>query len=153
MVTNTLPAGVNYVSVSPPGIATNFAGTVIGSLGTLGNGATGSFSITVTPVVAGTITDNVTVGSGVPPVFKSHGQASVKTLVEAVQLNVALSGANLTFTWPTIGSNYTLQTATSLSPPIAWTPVSSPTPQLVGGQYTVTLTNAGGTHYFRLTGP
>ena len=61
MVTNFLPAGVIYVTNVPAGIATNFAGTVVGSLGSLGSGTSGSFSIIVTPLVAGTITDSVNV--------------------------------------------------------------------------------------------
>ena len=84
--------------------------------------------------------------------LKANGQASVKILVEAVQLGINSAGQSLTFTWPTFGSNYTLEYATSLNPPVTWTTVTSPQPQLIGGQESVTLTNSGGTRYFRLIG-
>ncbi len=152
-VTDTLPAGVTFVSNSPPGIATNSAGTVIGNLGTIGSGGVVMFNIVVMPTVGGTNTDTVNLGDNVAFPFKADRTASVKTVVIAVQLGIAKSGNSLTFSWPTNASAYTLQFATNLNSPVTWTSVTSPAPQLVGGQYTVTLTNSGTTRYFRLNGP
>jgi hypothetical protein len=68
-------------------------------------------------------------------------------------LGIAKSGNSLTFNWPTNASAYNLQFATNLTPPVTWTPVTTPAPQLLGGQYSVTLTNSGATRYFRLSAP
>src|SRR5262245_55998558 len=67
MVTDTLPAGVGFVSATASqGSCSQASGTVTCTLGGLGNGATATVTITVTaPGQAGTITNTAAV-SGLP---------------------------------------------------------------------------------------
>ncbi len=152
LFTNVLPAGVNFVSVSPAGIATNTFGTVIGLLPNLGSGSASTFTITAIPTVGGTVTDTVSVGSAVPDPLKGNNKASVKTVVNGgTQLMFAPSGSTFVFTWPTNGMG--LQMATNLNPPVVWTSVTNPLPSIISGQNSVTMPITNGTRYFRLVSP
>jgi hypothetical protein len=53
------------------------------------------------------------------------------------QLAISLSGKNVVVTWSTSFSGFTLKSATSLAPPVAWSTVS-PAPVIVNGYYAVT---------------
>ncbi|HWX21380.1 MAG TPA: hypothetical protein VN578_15880, partial [Candidatus Binatia bacterium] len=64
-------------------------------------------------------------------------------------LIITRAGGNLLLQWPASAPDYGLQSAPSLSPPIAWTPVQQ-SPVLNGGFYTVTLGPANGLAFFRL---
>jgi hypothetical protein len=62
---------------------------------------------------------------------------------------MAASGANLTLTWPLANAGYTLQSCTNLVSG-NWANVTLTTPQIIGGQWQVTLppaTNAGSVFY------
>ena len=54
-VTDTLPAGVTFVSASPG--ATHVGGTVVASLGSVTNGTGTNLTITIEPTIAGAITN------------------------------------------------------------------------------------------------
>jgi len=66
-------------------------------------------------------------------------------------LNVASSGANLTFSWPLSNAGFTLQTRTNLMLG-DWVTVTSPAPQILGGEWQVLLPQPSATNqvYYRL---
>src|SRR5205823_464797 len=112
------------------------------------SGAKTNLSLVVKTTGGGTITNDVTVGSTVNDPLKGNNKASAKIVVDTVQLASSRLGSNLIFTWPT---NYVLEATASLNP-VNWIQVTTPAPQLVGGQYTVTVSTTTGTQYFRLRG-
>jgi uncharacterized protein YjdB len=63
-------------------------------------------------------------------------------------LGAAISGANLTLSWPLTSDSFTLQSETNLSSSL-WTNVL-PAAQIVGGQWQVTVPISGVAGYFRL---
>jgi len=65
-------------------------------------------------------------------------------------LVVAKSGTNLTLSWPVVFPNFTLQSATNLTPPVTWT--SLPTNSITFGatNNALNLPTAPGKKFFRL---
>ena len=57
-------------------------------------------------------------------------------------MNVAMSGANLTLSWPLANAGYTLQSRTNLALG-NWVNVALPAPQIVGGQWQMALPPSG----------
>jgi uncharacterized repeat protein (TIGR01451 family)/uncharacterized delta-60 repeat protein len=152
-LTNTLPAGVTFVSASPAGYAVNGNVVTFPNLGDIGSASSSVATIVVQPTISGTITNNGSVGSTTTDPFKVNNFASVKTIVEAVQLSAARVGQNIVISWSaSAASGYTLESTSDLRPPSTWTPVTNPPPQQVGDQMSVTLglTNVGS--FFRLHG-
>jgi uncharacterized repeat protein (TIGR01451 family) len=115
-VTDTLPAGVTFVSVSSTqGTCINTAGTVVCSIGNLDNGGSATITINVTaPTTAGTITNTATVKGNEPDPNTANNTASAT-------IGCACASADLSIT----------KTAPIITP--------------VGTQlsYTITATNAG----------
>ncbi len=64
---------------------------------------------------------------------------------------LSLAGTNLTLSWPVASANFSLQSSTNLAP-ANWTTISSLVPQIIGGQWQVTLPTPGGTNsmFYRL---
>jgi uncharacterized delta-60 repeat protein/uncharacterized repeat protein (TIGR01451 family) len=152
MLTNTLPPGVGLVSASSSqGTNSNASGLITFSLGALNSGATASATLVVQPKFGGTITNSASIVSSVNDPLKGNNSASVKTVVQWVPLTVATSAGNLTFSWPAQAAGYVLQSTTSLTPPVVWTPVTNPAPQVINGQNTVTITPGSGLLFFRLS--
>jgi hypothetical protein len=141
------------VSATPGGYT--LAGNVLTftNLGGVGAGSQTTATVVVRPNAAGTITNTVATASLVVDPLKANNTATVKSIVQALLMSATVSGGNLTITWPASATGYTLQSTTSLNPPATWTPVSSPAPSLVNGQYTITISIGSGTKYFRLTAP
>jgi len=64
-------------------------------------------------------------------------------------LTVAISGAQLTISWPNSSTAYVLEVADSLSPPITWNP--APEPQtVIGNKIVVAVHAASGRAFYRL---
>jgi hypothetical protein len=80
--------------------------------------------------------------------------AVVYVSLAAPALGFAADTSSGTFTvnWPTWGSNWTLWSATNLSPPITWTAVTNPVIS-TNGQLTVTIPIQQSGAFFRLTSP
>jgi endo-1,4-beta-xylanase len=134
-------------------------GTVtLGSLSQTYNGTARSASATTTPVG---LTVNLTYnGSANAPtnvgsytvigtISDANYQGSATdTLVIAdaapPQMSLAQVGTNLTVSWPLECAGYTLQSCTNLMQG-NWENVASPAPQIVGGQWEVTLPQSGNT--------
>ena len=152
LLTNTLPPGLGLVSASSTqGTNSNLSGLIVFSLGSLNNGATASATLVVQPKFGGTITNSASIVSSLNDPLKGNNSASVKTVVQWVPLTVATSPGSLTFSWPVQAAGYTLQSTASLTPPVVWTPVTNPTPQVVNGQNTVTIIPGSGGLFFRLS--
>jgi uncharacterized delta-60 repeat protein/uncharacterized repeat protein (TIGR01451 family) len=149
-VTNTLPPGVAFISATPA--AYQLAGAVVTftNLGNLPSGSQTSATITVRPLSAGTITNNAASGSAILDPLKGNNAASVKTIVEGLQLAVSYSAGNITIAWPVNSGNYSLESATNLTPPSVWLPVTNPPPSVLNGQYRLNLPVGSGTQFFRL---
>ncbi|MGH7969039.1 MAG: SBBP repeat-containing protein, partial [Limisphaerales bacterium] len=64
-------------------------------------------------------------------------------------LNLAASGDTLTLAWPATAPEFVLESASSLTPPVAWVPVARP-PVLVNGSLSVTLPATNSSALFRL---
>jgi uncharacterized repeat protein (TIGR01451 family)/uncharacterized delta-60 repeat protein len=151
-LTNTLPAGVTFVSASPAGYSLNGNVVTFPNLGDLGGGSTATATIVVQPTISGIITNNASAGSTTTDPLKVNNSASVKTVVQAITLTAARAGQNIIISWPASASGYVLESAADLHSPITWTQVTSPPPQLVGDQMTITITPTNGGSFFRLHG-
>ena len=87
VATDTLPAGVSFVSTS--GCAEDPAGAPTCSLGTIAAGGMASYSISVTaPSSTGTVTNSVSVASAAADGNASNNTATEDTTVEDVDLSI-----------------------------------------------------------------
>jgi uncharacterized repeat protein (TIGR01451 family) len=150
-LTNTLPAGVTFVSASPSGYSINGSVVTFPNLGDVGSAGVLNATIVVRPTIQGTITNNTTVGSTTTDPLKVNNSASVKTIVQAIALSAARVGQNIVISWPASATGYALESAPNVGGAITWSPVGTP-PQQVGDQMTVTLGITNSSLYFRLHG-
>jgi hypothetical protein len=72
------------------------------------------------------------------------------TVTVLPRLTIVHSGANVVLRWPTNYAGFTLQSATNLVPPAAWSTVS-PGPVIVSGQNTVTNSASSTKKFYRLS--
>ncbi|MGH9260363.1 MAG: choice-of-anchor Q domain-containing protein, partial [Acidimicrobiales bacterium] len=87
-LTDTLPASVDFVSVSPSdSCGETMAGTVECDLGDLASGANATVTIVVEPTATGSITNSVTVQAIEPEDDTSNNTASVDTTVNPLLCN------------------------------------------------------------------
>jgi hypothetical protein len=72
------------------------------------------------------------------------------------QLNIISDGLNAVLTWPAdatgFTTGYTLESATSLVPPVAWQ-TNSTAPIVIGGQDVIITPMSGSQQFFRLFSP
>ncbi len=151
-VTNFLPAGVQVISASPIGYFVSGNNLIFTNLGNVGSGGLLLATAVVKPAVGGTLTDSANCSSGIPDPRKLNNNASVKIVVEPVVVSFTHSGNSLVFSWTADAVGYYLESSSSFSPPVVWTPVTSPPPVLSNGVMTVTIPVGTGTEYFRLHG-
>jgi bacillolysin len=109
-LTDTLPASVSFVSVTPSAPTCNeSSGTVTCDLGSLNNGDTSTVTIVVTPATIATITNNASVSGNETDPNSSNNTAIIDTTVtKATSSDLAVSiedspdpvgiGDNLTYT-------------------------------------------------------
>ena len=82
--------------------------------------------------------------------FELTGMAVIQ---EQPPIHLSVSGSSLTLAWPASASYFTVHSATNLTPPVAWTPLTN-APSLVSNEWRVTLPAAtNGQRYFRLQTP
>src|SRR5207253_8693264 len=72
------------------------------------------------------------------------------TVIPPPSISIARSGNAITLSWPAASQGFALQQTASVTPPVSWAAVSD-TPNLVGGQYTVTITPGSASIFYRLT--
>jgi len=105
-------------------------------------------TVLVKPLVPGTSTNSIAVVSGVPDPLKGNNNASVKTIVQALQVGVVLSGNSVIISWPSSATGYVPQFTPSLVP-ASWSNITNQTPTVVGGMNVLTISQPG---YYRLLG-
>jgi hypothetical protein len=82
-VTDTLPTGLSFISVSNSQGHCSGSSPVICNLGSLDNGSTASINLSVTPSVVGTFSNTVNVTSGVIDPDSSNNSAVETTIIGA----------------------------------------------------------------------
>ena len=152
-VTDTLPPGVSVISATPVGYTLSGSLLTFTNLGNLSLNGQAVATIVVKPLTSGTLTNTAVVASAVNDPLKGNNSASVKTVVDLLQLGIVKSGGSLMITWPTNTPGYVLKSATNLNVPVIWTTVTSPSPVVINGQYVLTISVGSGSQYFRLQGP
>ena len=124
-ITNSLPAGVTFVSAAPSGYVLIGNSVVFTNLGNLGSGGQLFASIVVRPTIGATLTDSANCASSIPDPRKLNNSASVKTVVEAVLMGLTQSGNSLVISWTPDASGYSL--SRPRISPRRWSGVPSPT--------------------------
>lgn len=153
MVTNKLPAGAGFVTVSPSQGTGGLAGNAVwANLGNLGAGLQAQVTLVVRPTLAGNVTDTVNTVSSTTDPLKGNNTATIKTVVLDGRMSVVYAGNTVTIGWAD-ASGATLQRATSLQPPVVWSDVTSPAIVIAGGQRSVTVTATNTLEFFRLKPP
>jgi len=153
VLVDTLPESVDLLSVTgSQGTYSTADNVVTYDLGDLPVGSGASLMVTVTPRVVGSITNVAVLSSAfADPADATLTSRVVTTVVGQPPLTYTLTGTKFTLHWPTIASDYILETTTQLSPP-AWVEDRNPR-VIVGSQITVTVKTFGRQAYYRLRKP
>jgi uncharacterized repeat protein (TIGR01451 family) len=148
VVTNTLPPSAAFVSASPSGFVVSGRTVAFTNLGNLGSGGLAYATVVASPLAAGTITNSAQCTSSVVDPLKANNLASVKTVVESLQLTAARIGGNIVVSWNADAGSYVPEYATNLNSPV-WLPVTNP-PSTSGNVKSVTVAIVGHNQFFRL---
>jgi large repetitive protein len=157
VLTNHLPAGVNFISASANRGNHNVAANqIIWNVGQLNAQSSASLSWIVRPPASGSLTNRATVRSAQ---FDPNPENNTALLVTPVQwipgeLRLNLQAPNqIALAW---GANavppFILESAANLMPPILWSPVPAQ-PVAVGDQNIVTIPLMEDRQFFRLRRP
>jgi uncharacterized repeat protein (TIGR01451 family) len=148
-VTDTLPAGVTFVSASPG--ATNIGGTVVAAPGLVANGTGTSITITVKPITGGSITNTVTVASTSPDSNPANNSATLITAVDA--LPVITAGPTNVAVIEGATASFSAAATSTPSPAFQW--FFNTTNPVGGNSGLLTLTNVqssqAGSYFVRVT--
>ena len=97
-VSDTLPAGLNFVSVTTTlGSCTNASGTLTCALGSLGAGTATTFTLVATASTPGTLTTTATVGADQPDGHPANNTASAAVTVSRTYSGAVLADGPLDF--------------------------------------------------------
>lgn len=155
-LTNTLPLRVFFVSATAS--QGNFRltnGVVVCNFGNLPSGAGATLKIVLTPTAVGNVTNSVAVTATEFDPTTANNSAVVVAQVVAGPTTLRiqfLPDNRLTLSWPTVATNYVLQTADVLAPPISWSYVTNG-PVVLGNEKTLTLPLSGRSKFYRLNRP
>jgi hypothetical protein len=149
----TLNSGTGILYVDGAATGTNSGMTINpSSLGGTVNNYLGKSQFTSDPGLDGALEDfriyNTGLSSAEIVATAALGSSQLLS-TNCPQMGSAISGANLTLSWPLANAGFTLQSNTNLVGG-NWMDVSSPVPQLVSNQWQITVppaTNAGSTFY------
>ncbi|HTV75779.1 MAG TPA: hypothetical protein VMD57_02185, partial [Candidatus Baltobacteraceae bacterium] len=92
---------------------------------------------------------------GVPDVTivsSSETYALAWTFV-SMPLNIAQAGTNVALTWPVYPAGFTIESATNLVSPVAWSTDGIPTPVVMNSQNCILLGATNANQFFRLQYP
>lgn len=151
-LTNTLPATAKLraASISAPWVLTTNGNVLTGSAASLGVGSATTFTISVTPQLAGSVTDTITVASDNPDPVPSNNTASITTSVlPAALLSISLLTNQVMISWPVAVTNYGLQFQDSLSTNAPWSSVTN-TPSISGNLQFVIEPTTDSNRFYRL---
>jgi hypothetical protein len=109
-------------------------------------GASASITIGDLSVVTGALTPSAVVTG-----TEAQHWSSLAMAAENPVLQITQNGANLVLSWSDMWDGFTLQTRANLAPQIGWVALEV-TPELVNGQFTVTVPASSGM-FFRLSNP
>ncbi len=140
--TNTLPDSVTLKSATiTQGTLTTNGTSIVGTVGSMNNGAVVTLTLTVTPNALGDITNTVGVGSDTLDLVPANNSGATNVLVQspAVLSIQALTNPpnQIKILWPADLTNYALQAKSSLLTNVYWSNVTA-TATTVGNQRTVT---------------
>jgi hypothetical protein len=145
--------GILYVNGAPVG--TNSAMTLKpSSLGNTANNYVGRSQYSADPYLNGVIDEfriyNVALSASEIAASDALGPNQLLTTTSP-PISIVPAAANLLLTWPQASAGFTLQSCTNLGVD-GWVNVTSPAPQIVGGQWQVALPNSGSTNstFYRL---
>ncbi|MBI3608409.1 MAG: DUF11 domain-containing protein, partial [Nitrospirae bacterium] len=127
-VTDTLPAGVTFVSATPTQGTCSGTTTVTCALGTLNNGASATVTIVVKPTAAGTlsnsasvtsaVTDPNTANNSVGPVTTTVNPAADLSITKTDAPDPVLVGSNLTYTIVVANAGPSAATGVTMTDPL-----------------------------------
>lgn len=151
MVTNTLPGTVLLTAASTTQGSLNTNGTpIFANLGTIGAGGSATVTLTVRPVLAGTITAEASAGSTfTDDNFGNNSQSVDITVLPLPVISIVVSNNIAVISWPQALTNFGLQAASSLVPPSAWANIVT-LPQQINGQNVVLDPGLGAAKFYRL---
>jgi hypothetical protein len=140
------------------GQAVTFAGTEFTPNGLLNSDTVTSVTLTSSGAAANasvagspySIVPSAAVGSGLGNYTISYGNGNLT--VVAPSLSFALNLPNMVLSWPTNASAFVLNRTASLTPPVAWTPVTSGI-TVNGTNYTITINARSGNQFYQLIAP
>ena len=153
MLTNQLPPGVVFSSVTPPGILAGSNGNAyIFSLGTLPTFSPVTITLNVVPTIPGTIVDTATVGSDYLDSDPGNNTIIATTTVEPPALLSIqyVPGNQVMLSWSAALLSYVLEYKSVLSTNVNWAQDGTP-PVTANGQYVVTEPIFGATRFYRLS--
>ncbi len=157
-LTDTLPAGVNVVSVnSTNGACTLANGVLTCNLGVVTNNTGFTVSLVVIPPVEAVLNNTAAISSVESDLNPDNNTASVTSTVildasRTLGIGPVLGRRQVVVSWPASVVPFTLQALDSLSMFSTWLPVTN-VPVIINMRYVVTNDASSGTRYFRLIGP
>jgi uncharacterized repeat protein (TIGR01451 family) len=149
LLTNSLPAGMSFVSSSATvGNVTVTNGVLVWDLGTLTSGAGATLALTLLPGSAGTFTNNIFFGGGSGlAIFQTP--VTLTVLPSAPVLGIRLDDGRVELFWSTNFAGFHAQRSSSLSVSSQWNDLTD-SPTIVGPEYRVTDGPLAGTRFYRL---
>jgi hypothetical protein len=153
-LTNTLPQSVVLKSAATTqGSLTTNVSPIVGALGNLNSSNSATILLTVTPTVAGLITNTASIGSDSLDPNPANNIYSIATTVwplPLLSITNLMSNNLVQISWPAPLSSFTLQFNTGLSANLVWT--NDPAMKTMNGtNVSVIETNIGAARFFRLT--
>jgi uncharacterized repeat protein (TIGR01451 family) len=161
VASNYLPAGLMLTASNVPAgtTLTNYGATNVWTIGSLPPYTSVTLTLTAKATAAGgaTVLDSAVVDSPVTyDPFKLNNYASFKIVIGSapnIFISSSAQGRTNTFTWANAATNYVLLGATNLNPPVVWVKVTNVVPSIVGTNFSITLPNTNGLHFYILTTP
>jgi uncharacterized repeat protein (TIGR01451 family) len=152
ILSNTLPASVNYGSASSTlGTCTRSGQLVTCNIGTLTNTNVATITIVVTNSGAGVLTNIANLFATSADGNSANNTATIINTVSLPTLSITRSGTNVTLLWPLAATGYQLQFLTNLAQ-TNWSSVTNPV--VTNSQYSVVTSGRSPTNrYFRLRKP
>jgi uncharacterized repeat protein (TIGR01451 family) len=153
MLTNLLPVGATFISVSGPGSYTLNGNVLVGSLGSIAMNASAVVTVTMrAPNANGQLTFDSTVGAGTADLNSINNHAAVKTSVSdggaLLTLFVARQNGQIVLSWQSASTNVVLQSSSLLSAG-SWSNATN-APVVSNGVSTVTAPMNAGMKFYRL---
>jgi len=154
VLTNVLPAGATFITVSGPGNYTLNGNVLIGNLGNIAMNASAVVTVTMrAPGVSTQLTFDSTVAAGTADLNPNNNHASIKTSVTegtaaVPTLFAARKNGQLVLSWQGTSTNIVLQSASALNAG-SWGDATNTT-VISNGATTVTAPMNGGLKFYRL---